>query len=238
MKLITKLAAGVLLGLGVPIVLGMTVTLADQKSADDKGGAAVALCVFGLAPSALGGWLIVGARRKDQQAMSDRLQTAFFHLLKQGNGRITALGFAMETGLTGAMAKSYLDERASEFGANFDVDDDGNMFYRFNLEGVSLPGKVGKAQSRANLPPKQRLVVGQSIAAHGNFDVILEAVPGVHRIATIKIVRKLTGLGLKEAKELVEATPTPLLVGVNEAIAQQSKKQLEAIGATVMVIEN
>ncbi|MBC7971707.1 MAG: ribosomal protein L7/L12 [Verrucomicrobia bacterium] len=111
------------------------------------------------------------------------------------------------------------------------------MFYRFNLAGVSLPGSGSKTQQKANLP-QQRLVVGQPIANQGNFDVILEAVPGVHKIAAIKLVRGLTGLGLKDAKELIEAAPTPLLVGVSEAIAQQCKKQLEAIGAAVMVIEN
>ena len=237
MKLITKLAAGVLLGIGVPIALWAVADIANPR-ATDKEGAVAALCFFGIPPSALGGWLVLGGRRRSEQEEHDRLQASFFNLLKQGNGRITALGFAMETGLTGAMAKTYLDERAKEFGANFDVDDDGNMFYRFNLEGVSLPGSVSSAQPRVSRSQKQQLMVGQPLAAHGNFDVILEATPGVHRIATIKIVRKLTGLGLKEAKELVEAAPTPLMVGVSEAIAQQCKKQLEAIGATVMVIEN
>jgi len=236
MKFITKITAGVLLGIGLPIALGMAVDLANPKSTN-KTDAAVAFCLFGLAPSALGGWLVIGGRRRSEQEEHDRLQTTFFKLLKQGNGRITALGFAMETGLTGALAKAYLDERANEFSANFDVDDEGNMFYRFNLAGVSLPGSGSKTQQKANLP-QQRLVVGQPIANQGNFDVILEAVPGVHKIAAIKLVRGLTGLGLKDAKELIEAAPTPLLVGVSEAIAQQCKKQLEAIGAAVMVIEN
>ena len=237
MKLITKLMAGVLLGIGVPIVLWAVADIANPK-ATDKEGAVAALCLFGISPTALGGWLVLGGRRRNEQEEHNRLQTTFFTLLKQGNGRITPLGFAMETGLTGAMAKTYLDERAREFGANFDVDDDGNMFYRFNLEGVRLPGSGSNVQPRAKLPPKRQLVVGQPIAAQGNFDVILEAVPGVHKIAAIKIVRECTGLGLKEAKELVEAAPTPLMVGVTETIAQQCKKQLEAIGATVMVIEN
>lgn len=236
MKFITKITAGVLLGIGLPIVLLAATDIANPK-ATNKEGAIAALCLFGLAPSALGGWLVLGGRRRSEQEEHDRLQTTFFKLLKQGNGRITALSFAMETGLTGALAKAYLDERASEFSANFDVDDEGNMFYRFNLAGVSLPGSVSKTQQKANLP-QQRLVVGQSIANQGNFDVILEAVPGVHKIAAIKIVRELTRLGLKDAKELVEAVPTPLMVGVSEAIAQQCKKQLEAIGAAVMVIEN
>jgi ribosomal protein L7/L12 len=237
MKFITKIMAGVLLGIGIPIALWAVTDIVNPRSTD-RDDAVAALCFFGIPPSALGGWMIFGGRRRSRREEDDRLQTTFFHLLKQGNGRITALSFAMATGLTGAMAKAYLDERASEFSANFDVDDEGNMFYRFNLGGVSLPGSGSKAQPRASLPQKQRLVVGLPLSTQGNFDVILEAVPGVHKIAAIKIVRQLTGLGLKDTKELVEAAPTPLMVGVSEAIAQQCKKQLESIGATVMVIEN
>ncbi|WP_146141127.1 ribosomal protein L7/L12 [Stenomitos frigidus] len=237
MKLITKIMAGMLLGIGVPIALWAVTDIVNPRSTD-RDGAVAALCFFGIPPSALGGWMIFGGRRRSRREEHDRLQASFFNLLKQGNGRITALGFAMETGLAGELAKAYLDERAREFDANFDVDDEGNMFYRFNLEGVSLPGSGSKAHPRARLPQKQRLVVGQPIASQGHFDVILEAVPGVHRIAAIKLVREFTGLGLKDAKELLEAVPTPLMVGVNESIAQQCKKQLETIGATVMVIEN
>jgi ribosomal protein L7/L12 len=234
MRLITKIAAGVLLGIGVPITLLAVTDVANPKSIDREGSVA-ALCFFGIPPIALGSWLLFDGQRRSKQEEYDRLQSTFFKLLKQGDGRITALGFAMETGLTGAIAKAYLDERAEEFTANFDVDEEGNMSYRFNLEGVSLPNRGSKVQPR--LSQQQRLVMGQSIAAYGNFDVILEAVPGVHKIAAIKIVRELTGLGLKEAKDLVEAAPTPLTTGVSEAIAQQCKKQLEAIGALVMIIE-
>ena len=238
MRLITKIAAGVLLGFGVPLTFWAVTDIANPKPTDREGSVAV-LCFFGIPPIALGGWLIFDGQRRSKQEEYERLQSTFFKLLKQGNGRITALGFAMETGLTGAMAKAYLDERAEEFTANFDVDDEGNMSYRFNLGGVSLSeSSANNLQQRMSLPQKQQLVVGQSIAAYGNFDVILEAVPGVHKIAAIKIVRELTGLGLKEAKDLVEAAPTPLTTGVSAAIAQQCKKQLEAIGATVMVIEN
>jgi ribosomal protein L7/L12 len=228
MRLITKIAAGVLLGIGLPIVLGMGADLANPKSTN-KEGALAAICFFGLGPSALGGWLILGGRRKSEQEEHDRLQTSFFKLLKQGDGRITPLGFAMETGLTGELAKAYLDERAREFSANFDVDEEGNMFYRFNLGGT-IP------ESRSNPQPKtKRVIPGQPIAAYGNFDVILEALPDVHKIAAMRVVRELTGLGYKDVKDLVEAVPTPLTTSVSEAIAQQCKDQLEAIGAIVSI---
>jgi len=71
----------------------------------------------------------------------------------------------MVTGLTGEMAKTYLDERAREFSANFDVDDEGNLFYCFNLSGVSLPNSHTNQVQRQ----KQRLVVSPSLAAEGNL---------------------------------------------------------------------
>ena len=80
-------------------------------------------------------------------------------------------------------------------------------------------------------------MVSQSLAAAGNFDVILDAVPSVQKITGIKIVRELTGLGLQEARDLVAAAPTLLATGVSEVRAQQCKKQLEVIGTTVRVIE-
>ncbi len=64
------------------------------------------------------------------------------------------------------------------------------------------------------------------------FDVILTAF-GDKKINVIKEVRAITGLGLKEAKELVEAAPKPLKEGVSKEEAEKIKKQLEEAGATV-----
>lgn len=66
------------------------------------------------------------------------------------------------------------------------------------------------------------------------FDVILASF-GSNKVAVIKAVRGLTGLGLKEAKELVEGAPAPLKEGVAKAEAEDIKKQLEEAGATVEV---
>jgi large subunit ribosomal protein L7/L12 len=62
------------------------------------------------------------------------------------------------------------------------------------------------------------------------FDVILNEF-GPNKIQVIKIVRELTGLGLKEAKDLVEAAPKPVKEGVNKADAEAAKAKLEAEGA-------
>jgi large subunit ribosomal protein L7/L12 len=65
-----------------------------------------------------------------------------------------------------------------------------------------------------------------------SFDVILEAA-GEKKINVIKEVRGLTSLGLKEAKELVEAAPKAVLEGVNKEAADKAKEALEGAGATV-----
>ncbi|SRR5690606_29073435 len=64
------------------------------------------------------------------------------------------------------------------------------------------------------------------------FDVILES-DGGKKIQVIKVVRELTGLGLKEAKDLVEGAPKPVLEKVNKETADQAKEKLEAQGAKV-----
>src|ERR1700684_1512685 len=64
------------------------------------------------------------------------------------------------------------------------------------------------------------------------FDVILEAA-GEKKIQVIKVVRELTSLGLKEAKDLVDGAPKPVLEKVSKADAEKAKAALEAAGATV-----
>jgi large subunit ribosomal protein L7/L12 len=66
------------------------------------------------------------------------------------------------------------------------------------------------------------------------FDVILEAA-GDKKIQVIKEVRPLTGLGLKEAKDVVDAAPTKILEKVNKETAEKAKQILEGVGATVTV---
>ncbi len=66
------------------------------------------------------------------------------------------------------------------------------------------------------------------------FDVIL-ADAGAQKINVIKEVRAITGLGLKEAKDLVEAAPKPIKEGVSKAEAEEIKKKIEAAGAKVEV---
>ena len=71
-------------------------------------------------------------------------------------------------------------------------------------------------------------------ADQDEFDVVLEAA-GDKKIQVIKEVRSLTSLGLKEAKDLVEGAPKPVLEKANKETADKAKEALEAAGATVTV---
>jgi large subunit ribosomal protein L7/L12 len=68
-----------------------------------------------------------------------------------------------------------------------------------------------------------------------SFDVILKA-PGANKLGIVKIVKELTGLGLKEAKELVDTAPKPIKEGVDKATSEEIKTRLTEAGADVEVV--
>ncbi len=82
------------------------------------------------------------------------------------------------------------------------------------------------------------VAAGPAAAAGGaaeeptSFDVVL-ATAGANKIQVIKEIRTITSLGLKEAKDLVESAPKPVKTGVKKEEAEEIKKKLEAVGATV-----
>ena len=65
------------------------------------------------------------------------------------------------------------------------------------------------------------------------FDLVLQEVPADKKIAILKVVRSITGLGLKEAKELVESAPKTVQEGLAKDAAEEAKKQIEAVGGKV-----
>ena len=67
------------------------------------------------------------------------------------------------------------------------------------------------------------------------FDVVLTEVPADKKIAILKIVRNLTGLGLKESKEIVDNVPKLLKEGITKDESESIKKEMEAAGAKVTV---
>ena len=92
--------------------------------------------------------------------------------------------------------------------------------------GVSAAAPVAMAAAPA----------GEAAAAEEQteFDVVLEGF-GDNKIAVIKVVREITSLGLKEAKELVEGAPKPIQEGVNKEKAEEIKAKLEEAGAVVTI---
>ena len=74
----------------------------------------------------------------------------------------------------------------------------------------------------------------EEVEEQTEFDVVLEAA-GDKKINVIKVVRQVTGLGLKEAKDLVDGAPNKVKEAIAKAEAEELKKQLEEAGATVSV---
>jgi hypothetical protein len=96
--------------------------------------------IFGVPTAILGVWLSLGLYRQSkyeakeiQQQISDRLQSIFYQTLQDNHGRVTVLGFAMHSQLPAAIARQYLDGKAKEFNANFQVNDEGAVSYHFDI---------------------------------------------------------------------------------------------------------
>ncbi|MGD1932374.1 MAG: 50S ribosomal protein L7/L12 [Leptolyngbyaceae cyanobacterium] len=88
---------------------------------------------------------------------------------------------------------------------------------------MMMPGMMGGAPAAEAEPEEEKT----------EFDVVLEEVPADKKIAILKVVRGMTGLGLKEAKEIVESAPKAIKEGVAKGDAEDAKKQLEDAGAKV-----
>jgi len=85
---------------------------------------------------------------------------------------------------------------------------------------VAVAGTVGEAGA------------GETVEEKSDFDVIIKAAGG-SKLAVVKLVKELTGLGLKEAKELVDSAPAPLKEGVAKDEAEALKKEIEEAGGKV-----
>jgi large subunit ribosomal protein L7/L12 len=94
--------------------------------------------------------------------------------------------------------------------------------------GVSASMPMAVAAGPASAAPVEE------VEEQTEFDVILKAA-GEKKINVIKVVRQLTGLGLKEAKDLVDGAPNPVKQAIPKAEAEEVRKQLEEVGADVEV---
>jgi len=97
---------------------------------------------------------------------------------------------------------------------------------KFNVTAVAAPVAAGGVPAAG----------GEAAAAEeqDEFDVVLEGV-GDKKLQVIKVVRELTGLGLKEAKEVVDGAPNTLKEAVSKEEAEEMKAKLEDVGATVVL---
>ncbi|TAE58646.1 MAG: hypothetical protein EAZ87_12610 [Nostocales cyanobacterium] len=103
--------------------------------------------MFGIPTALLGGWLVVGMyqqKRRNTKALMQQEQenlrfqeqtmlSQFYQMLQANNGKITLLGFAMQSQLPAAEAKEFLDQKAKEFNANFQVNEEGSISYHFDV---------------------------------------------------------------------------------------------------------
>lgn len=99
--------------------------------------------------------------------------------------------------------------------------------------GVSAAAPAGGMMMMA--PGAAAAAPAEEVEEQTAFDVILEDVPADKKIAVLKVVRGLTGLGLKEAKDVVESTPKPIKEGATKDDAEAAKKELEEAGAKVSI---
>ena len=111
-----------------------------------------------------------------------------------------------------------------------------------NMTVLELAGLVKELEEKFGVSaaaPAAAAAAGPAVAAEAaeeqtEFDVILKSC-GANKIAVIKVVRALTSLGLKEAKDLVDGAPQPVKTAVAKAEAEEAKKQLVEAGAEVDV---
>ena len=96
----------------------------------------------------------------------------------------------------------------------------------------AMEEKFGVTAAVAAAAPAAAGPAAASAEEKDEFDVVLASF-GEKKVGVIKAVREATGLGLKEAKDLVESAPAPIKEGVNKAEAEELKKKLEEAGATV-----
>lgn len=105
---------------------------------------------------------------------------------------------------------------------------------------LELADLVKKLEEKFGVSAAAPVVVGAAVAGgeaaevKDEFDIVLTS-PGDKKIQVLKVLREVTGLGLKEAKELVDTAPKPVKQGLKKEEAEEIKKKLEAEGAKVEI---
>lgn len=101
--------------------------------------------------------------------------------------------------------------------------------------GVSAAAPVGGMMMPMAMAGAGGAAPAEEVEEQTEFDAILEDFPADKKITILKVVRAITGLGLKEAKDLVESVPKPIKEAIAKEAAEDIKKQLEEAGAKVTI---
>ncbi|NDJ17328.1 hypothetical protein [Myxacorys almedinensis] len=209
------IAAGASLGIGLFFGLIAVLGITQPNATPEQQFGAVGVGLLGGVPAtALGTWLLVQNRDRRTQKERDRLQKVFYKLLRETGGHLNVLRFSMEANISGTEAKEYLDERAREFNAAFNVSEEGKIFYSFDGDFTVLPA----AQS---------------------YDVILQSFSGRSRDRILDVLYRDVNLERSNIKALLKSAkmqPVAIATGVTERRAQALKQKLERCGATILII--
>jgi hypothetical protein len=126
-----------LFGLSISLLAAVyAIGSGDDFELEDSATAGVALVIFGLAPTALGGWLAWNLRHSNQrsfQSLSLQQEQMFLQLLQKQAGDLTIIQFAAAAQLPIEQAKAFLDQKAQLLNASFEVKETGAIVYRFPL---------------------------------------------------------------------------------------------------------
>jgi hypothetical protein len=129
-----KLFAGLLFSISF-IFLTVTVSSITMKNPTEKDrSAALGGIILGVPAAAGGAWIVWGLKKKDkklQKTRDSQIETTFLELLQANQGDISTLNFAIATKLSLEESKQYLDQKAKQLNADFNVSEDGAISYQF-----------------------------------------------------------------------------------------------------------
>jgi hypothetical protein len=138
MTFLKKILAGILLPVGGLFLLMAVLIQFDQsETPKERNDIMLGSLLIGIPTTGLGAWLGLTAQRQEEKKKRDRLNATWFQLIQQNQGTINVLEFSGATSLSAQEAKAYLDQKAKEFTANFEVDAAGNVFYSFPVRNLN-----------------------------------------------------------------------------------------------------
>lgn len=209
------IVAGASFGIGLFFGLIAVLGITQPRATPEQQFASVGVGLLGGVPStALGSWLLIQSRDRRNQKERARLQKVFYQLLQENGGQLNVLRFSMEAGISGTDAKAYLDERAREFNAAYNISEEGKIFYYFDGDFNALPAATA-------------------------YDVVLQSFPWQHRDRVLSLLQqnmRLERSVLKALLKQAKSRPVAIATDVTEQRANSLKQKLEAAGAAILIV--